>query len=50
VAGSKKDRHPPRPIFVSVASKGVRFAVSLLFAALAGMSVSVAAKGLRGAV
>jgi hypothetical protein len=35
--------------FVSVASKGVRNAVSLLFATLAGMSISVAAKGVRGA-
>jgi hypothetical protein len=35
--------------FVSVASKGVRAAVSLLFATLAGESISVAAKGLRKA-
>ncbi len=32
--------------FVSVASKGLSLAVSLLFATLAGRSVSVAAKGL----
>ncbi len=37
------------PLFlVSVASKGVRPAVSLLFATLAGRCISVAAKGLRG--
>jgi hypothetical protein len=36
----------PSPVFfVSVASKGVRFSVSLLFATLAGRSISVAAKG-----
>jgi hypothetical protein len=33
--------------FVSVASKGLRLAVSLLFATLAGRCISVAAKGLR---
>jgi hypothetical protein len=33
---------------VSVAAKGVTNCVSLLFATLAGMSVSVAAKGLGG--
>ena len=32
--------------FVSVASKGFSFAVSLLFATLAGRFISVAAKGL----
>jgi len=32
--------------FVSVASKGLKSAVSLLFATLAGSSISVAAKGL----
>jgi hypothetical protein len=35
--------------FVSVASKGVSPAVSLLFATLAGESISVAAKGLTQA-
>jgi len=40
----------PTPVFfVSVASKGVSFAVSLLFATLAERSISVAAKGLAGA-
>ena len=34
--------------FVSVASKGLSFGVSLLFATLAGRCVSVAAKGVRG--
>src|SRR5260370_35594456 len=39
----------PSPLFsVSVASKGLRPAVSLLFATLAGQSISVAAKGIRG--
>jgi hypothetical protein len=38
---------PPR-FFVSVASKGVNSAVSLLFATLARESVSVAVKGLKG--
>jgi len=37
----------PTPLFfVSVASKGLRSAVSLLFATLAGRSISVAVKGL----
>jgi hypothetical protein len=35
--------------FVSVASKGVRFSVSLLFATLAGRFISVASKGLGDA-
>jgi hypothetical protein len=39
---------PPR-FFVSIAFKGVRFAVSLLFATLAGRFVGVAAKELRRA-
>ncbi len=40
---------PPTPMFfVSVASKQLSQAVSLLFATLAGRSISVAAKGLRG--
>jgi hypothetical protein len=34
--------------FVSVASKGLSPTVSLLFATLAGRSISVAAKGLTG--
>ena len=41
---------PPPMFLVSVASKGVKYAVSLLFATLAGMSISVAAKGVMGAV
>ena len=39
--------HTPM-FFVSVASKGFSFAVSLLFATLARRSISVAAKGLTG--
>jgi hypothetical protein len=40
----------PIPLFfVSVAATGVSRAASLLFATLAGRSVSVAAKGVRGA-
>jgi hypothetical protein len=39
--------HPSPLFFVSVAAKGVNFAVSLLFATLAKRSISVAAKGLR---
>ena len=46
MAGEK--RIDPPLFFVSVASKGVSFAVSLLFAALAGRFISVAAKGLMG--
>jgi hypothetical protein len=38
------------PVFVSVASKGFSQAVSLLFATLAGTSISVAAKELRAIV
>jgi len=38
---------PPRLFFVSVASKELNHAVSLLFATLAGRSISVAVKGLR---
>jgi hypothetical protein len=34
--------------FISVASKGLSSTVSLLFATLAGRSISVAVKGLRG--
>jgi|HubBroStandDraft_3_1064219.scaffolds.fasta_scaffold978339_1 hypothetical protein len=41
---------PLTPLFfVSVASKGVSLAVSLLFATLAGKSISVADKGLTRA-
>jgi len=36
--------------FVSVASKGLSWAVSLLFATLAGRFISVAAKGLKAIV
>jgi hypothetical protein len=36
--------------FVSVASKGLSQAVSLLFATLAGTSISVASKGLKAIV
>ena len=36
--------------FVSVASKGLSQAVSLLFATLAGRSISVASKGLKAIV
>jgi hypothetical protein len=43
-----KDLTPTPLFFVSVASKGVSFAVSLLFATLAGRAISVAAKGLMG--
>jgi hypothetical protein len=39
---------PPPLFFVSVASKGVGFAASLLFATLAGRFIRVAAKGLMG--
>jgi hypothetical protein len=38
----------PSPwFFVSVASKGLSFSVSLLFATLAGRSISVADKGVK---
>jgi hypothetical protein len=41
---------PPTPAFlVSVAAKGVSHAVSLLFATVAGESISVATKGLTQA-
>ncbi len=42
------NRDPFPLFFVSVASKGLSPAVSLLFATLAGRSISVAAKGLMG--
>jgi hypothetical protein len=38
------------PFFVSVASKGLSLAVSLLFATLAGRFISVAPKGLKAIV
>jgi hypothetical protein len=45
----KVGRRGPTPaVFVSVAFKGVSSDVSLLFAALVGKFVSVAAKGVRG--
>ena len=39
---------PSPRFFVSVASKGFSLAVSLLFAALTGKAINVAAKGLMG--
>jgi len=42
--------YPPPRFFVSVASKGLSWGVSLLFATLAGRFISVAAKGLKGMV
>jgi hypothetical protein len=43
------ERRNPHPMFfVSIASKGLRLAVSLLFATLAGRSISIAGKGLTG--
>jgi hypothetical protein len=47
LAGLKMGIYPSPLFFVSVAAKGVNFAVSLLFATLAKRSISVAAKGLR---
>ena len=41
---------PPPVISISVASKGFSWAVSLLFATLAGRHISVASKALRGIV
>jgi hypothetical protein len=41
------NRDPYPVFFVSVASKGFSYTVSLLFATLAGRFISVAAKGLR---
>jgi hypothetical protein len=43
----RRDSHPL--FFVSVASKGLSLGISLLFATLAGRSVSVADKGVMGA-
>ena len=45
----KQLKTPPPLFFVSVASKWLSSAVSLLSATLAGRSISVAAKGLTGA-
>ena len=44
------NRDPSPLFFVSVASKGFSQTVSLLFATLAGGSISVAAKGLKAIV
>jgi hypothetical protein len=50
VDSGQREAAAPTPLFfVSVASKGVNFEVSLLFAALTGGFISVAAKGLTGA-
>jgi hypothetical protein len=49
--GKRGSLEVPHPVFfVSVASKGFSFAVSLLFATLAGRSISVATKGLKAIV
>jgi hypothetical protein len=45
-----KGRAPHPAIFVSVASKGLSWDVSLLFATLTGRSIGVAAKRLKGIV
>jgi hypothetical protein len=46
---SRMGRIPPHPVFfVSVASKGLSQAVSLLFATLTGRSIRVADKKLKG--
>jgi hypothetical protein len=51
VERGRKTVPPLTPVFfVSVASKGVRNSVSLLFATLAGEFISVAAKGLTQAI
>ena len=43
------NHNTPTPLFfVSVASKGLSSALSLLFATLAGKSINVAAKGVAG--
>ncbi len=44
------NRDPSPLFFVSVASKGLSQSVSLLFATLAGRSISVASKGLKARV
>jgi hypothetical protein len=47
----KRSRGHPHPVFsVSVASKGLSHTISLLFATLAGIFISVAAKGLKARV
>ena len=47
--GARQGKQRPHPLFfVSVASKGLSSAASLLFATLAGRFISVAAKGLMG--
>ena len=48
--GRKATPLPTPVLFVSVASKRVSSAVSLLFATLAGESISVAVKGLTRAI
>ena len=45
--GMWKARKGTPLFFVSVASKGLSFIVSLLFATVAGRFISVAAKGLK---
>ena len=47
IAGFKTTADPFPRFFVSVAFKGVSLCVSLLFATLAGRSISVVAKGFR---
>ena len=47
--GREASQSPTPLFFVSVAATGVSLAVSLLFAILAGGSISVAAKGLTQA-
>ena len=47
---SRMGKAGPPPFFVSVASKGFGYTVSLLFATLAGRSISVAGKGLKAIV
>ena len=49
LAGFEQGVRPTPGFFVSVASKGVKFSVSLLFATVAGVFISVADKGLMGA-
>ena len=44
------EKAPPPLFFVSVASKRLSQAVSLLFATFAGRSISVAGKGLKAGV
>ena len=42
------DNHPTPYFFLQIASKGLSYTVSLLFAILAGRIISVASKGVRG--